>query len=82
VHYRVPSPEDAHRLIERRLAAFAGDAMDWSAIAAAVDALSYAEIAAACDAAIKTTILDGGDRVPTETLVTALAERRNQHDTA
>lgn len=75
VHYNLPTPQEAKRLIANRLAHFRSASLSLSAVIRDMLPLSHAEIAQACDDAIKEAILGGREKVSTSLLRTTLNDR-------
>lgn len=76
IHYDLPGPREAKRLISNRLGEFKSASLSLSAVIEDELPLSHAEIAQACDDAIKEAILSGKQKVTTVLLRTMLSERR------
>ncbi|RUL81902.1 AAA family ATPase [Tautonia sociabilis] len=77
VRYELPSPELARRLIENRLSVFGVQEIRWKDVLDAANGLSYAELARACDDAARRAVLSDSTSITTETLLSALSERRS-----
>lgn len=76
IEYRLPSADQASKLIRSRLGKFAPKPFPVKAVAARADGLSYAEVKRAVDESIKDAVMQDAGRVTTETLVRALDARR------
>lgn len=76
IEYTLPDPVVATQIMKNRLTVLDSSGIDWTVTSAACDTLSQAEISRACDDAAKQTILTGSTAVGTDTLLSALAERR------
>lgn len=76
IDYTLPTHELAQAVIRTRLASLDTRGLGWKRINQSIDGLSHAELTIACEQAAKQTILAKRPRVTTDTLVTALEERR------
>jgi SpoVK/Ycf46/Vps4 family AAA+-type ATPase len=76
IHYGLPSPEIAVRILQTRLSTFKTSGVDWKGAAADAEGLSQAEIARAADEAAKRAVLADRKSVTGEDLKLAIAERK------
>jgi SpoVK/Ycf46/Vps4 family AAA+-type ATPase len=76
IAYGLPSPDEAVKVLRRRLATMNTDAVDWTAIPPHVGQLSHAELVRAAEGAAKEAILGDGEAIDTGELITALDDRR------
>lgn len=76
IEYALPDLQIASRILETRLSTFSTKGIDWQAAATAGEGLSQAELARAASEAAKRAVLDNRDRVNSDDLVTAIAERK------
>ncbi len=82
LHYGLPTPTEASRLIRNRVGQFLDKGMTFDETVAKIGGLSHAEIAQACDNAIKQTILTDQPRVTIGLLEAMLHERRRAYGNA
>jgi len=76
ITYALPTQTLARRVLQRTLASLNTEAVTWRALAKPAATLSHAELVRAAEQAAKGVILAGGDRVTTEHVAAALADRR------
>jgi SpoVK/Ycf46/Vps4 family AAA+-type ATPase len=76
ITYGLPNPDEAVKVLRRRLATMNTDAVDWTAVPPHVGQLSHAELVRAAEGAAKEAILSGGEALGTGDLITALDDRR------
>lgn len=74
LHYKLPSQEEAGRLIENQLGSFKGN-FNISVLTQEVNGLSHSEITLACQDAIKETILSDKTKVTKPLLLACLRDR-------
>lgn len=74
VNYRYPTPDEAITVLKARLSPL-GRGIRWAAIREATQGLSHADLVKGAERAAKQSLLSGGDRVATGTLIDALRER-------
>jgi SpoVK/Ycf46/Vps4 family AAA+-type ATPase len=74
--FELPDRDQARDLIEAKLATFDASQLDFDRVLAEAQGLSQGEISRACEQAAKTTVLTNRDSIETETLLSALNERR------
>jgi SpoVK/Ycf46/Vps4 family AAA+-type ATPase len=77
IEYRLPDKELARQLLLRRLAAFNTQQLDWESVLGKTLGLSHADIVRAADDAAKEAVLKGSREISTDSLVSALQERRS-----
>lgn len=75
IHYDLPTPEIATRIMRTRLSAFRTAEVDWARATAKSKGLSQAEIARAADEAAKRAVLDDRKSITGDDLELAIAER-------
>jgi SpoVK/Ycf46/Vps4 family AAA+-type ATPase len=76
ISYGLPNPDEAVKVLRRRLATMSTEAVDWTAIPPHVGHLSHAELVRAAEGAAKAAILGGSEALGTGDLITALDDRR------
>ena len=79
IDYCLPSKEIAEEIMRSRLALLDTSAVEWKTASKASESLSHAEIVRACEQAAKDAILRGSLSIHTESLASALDERRAAH---
>ena len=72
----LPEPEMARGILELRLATFDLTSVAWNEVMAGAAGLAQAELVRAADEAAKGAVLTERDRIASDALVKALAERR------
>lgn len=72
----LPEPEMARGILESRLATFDLTSVAWNEVMAGAAGLAQAELVRAADEAAKGAVLTERDRIASDALVKALAERR------
>ena len=77
IEYRLPDPEAAHAILERRLGKFKLDAHSWMSIEPALEGLSQGELVRAADAVVKDAILEGATKVSPDSLKQSLQNRQS-----
>jgi SpoVK/Ycf46/Vps4 family AAA+-type ATPase len=75
LEYGLPDGEMIRRIIISRLAAFAGEDIDWKVIVEKVRGLSQADVSRAAEDAVKHALLQEQNHVTTPSLLSALDER-------
>lgn len=75
LEYGLPDGEMIRRIITSRLAAFAGEDIDWKVIVEKVRGLSQADVSRAAEDAVKHALLQEQNHVTTSSLLSALDER-------
>ncbi len=78
IHYPLPTPAIARKVIKNRLATVRLGKISWAQIDRAAAGLSHSEITLAAERAAKDAILAGEGRVGTGRLVSALRERHSR----
>jgi SpoVK/Ycf46/Vps4 family AAA+-type ATPase len=76
ISYDLPDPEIARGIIAAHLVTYKLDELDWDQVLEAGIGLSQAELARAADEAAKVVVLASKNRIGTETLLTAIRERK------
>ena len=76
IEYRLPEPEAARAILDRRLGKLSPAPRAWSAIKPALGGLSQGELVRAADSVVKDAILEGDTKVSAEALVRALRNRQ------
>ncbi len=75
LEYGLPDGEMIRRIITSRLAAFAGEDIDWKVVVEKVRGLSQADVSRAAEDAVKHALLQEQSHVTTSSLLSALDER-------
>jgi SpoVK/Ycf46/Vps4 family AAA+-type ATPase len=78
IEYALPDKAQIQKLIENKLAGFAGADIDYKELAVTSDGLSFAEIARACEDAIKEMIISDKQKV-TETTLARMIDQRKKY---
>jgi AAA+ superfamily predicted ATPase len=76
IEYALPDKAQIQKLIENKLAGFAGPDIDYQKLAITADGLSFAEIARACEDAIKEMIISDKQKVTGTTLARMIDQRK------
>jgi SpoVK/Ycf46/Vps4 family AAA+-type ATPase len=76
IEYTLPEPEVAKDILRRKLAAFDTTELNWASVLPEAESLSQADLARASEEAAKQAVLGGSKRIATDTLVSALRERK------
>ncbi len=76
ITYAPPGPEIVRGILQARLATFTLSDIDWKAVTDAAQHQSQADVARAADETAKEAVLKETDRIGTDALLAALAERR------
>jgi SpoVK/Ycf46/Vps4 family AAA+-type ATPase len=79
IEYALPDKAQIQKLIENKLAGFAGADIDYKELAVTSDGLSFAEIARACEDAIKETIITEKQSISAKTIGFMLDQRKKYH---
>lgn len=76
IEYALPDAGLAEEILRRKLAPFETAGMDWPEILAKTEGLSHADLARASEEAAKHAVLGGSKRITSETLGSALEDRK------
>lgn len=76
IEYALPNPDVAREILEARLSTFDTHGLDWTLASKEIEGLSQADLSRIADEAAKQTLLDERERVETNDLLSAIAERR------
>ena len=77
IEYDLPNPELAKQALESQLTLLNCEALDWNNIMQATQGLSQADLVHIAQNILKSTILANDKNISTESLLSAIAERRN-----
>lgn len=76
ITYELPDPNVTCGIVKSHLATFSLEAVEWPQVLEAASGLSQAEVARAADDAAKAAVLGEAERISTQALLAAIAERR------
>ena len=76
IEYKLPDASLAGEILKRKLATFETADLDWSQLLSETEGLSHAELARASEEAAKYAVLAGCTRITSESLLSALRERK------
>ena len=76
IEYAKPDDDIAHQIIANRLTSFDLSGLEWRAVLEATRNLSQADLTRASDEAAKNAVLSHLEAISTDSLITALAERK------
>ena len=76
IEYRLPDRNVARQILTNKLATFDTSQVNWDGVLLASEGLSHAELARASEEAAKDSVLRGANEIMSESLLTAIEERK------
>lgn len=76
IEFGIPELTQAEEIMRRKLAPFETNEVDWSSVLPHAEAISPADLVRASEEAAKKAVLTGSKQITTESILSALAERK------